>query len=202
MIGYLRGKFIKLSDSEVLLMTATGVGYNVRYAYPFAKADELELFIFHHITENDQRLWGFPSLNERKMFEKLITVNKVGPAKAYPMITTLGVDGVLTAIRSEDTKRLSSAPGIGKKMAEQIILTLKDKLDYDSISGQVELNVDMIDSKESFTSPFENQVMTDAIAALEELGLKEREFLPIIYNSNLPKHAQAQDLIKVVLREL
>ena len=87
-------------------------------------------------------MWGFKTAKQKEIFELLKTVNKVGSSKAYPLVTQFDISELLTAISVEDTSLLVKAPGIGKKMAEQIISKAKDKVNkMDMLSSLVDLNI-------------------------------------------------------------
>lgn len=168
MIAFLKG-YIEEKGEGALLLDVQGVGYKVEVSSitlsQLEKAgSEIKLLIYHHITENDQRLFGFFSTDEKALFEKLITVKGVGPKLGLTILSGLPATQLINAISGGDAAALSRVPGIGKKTAERIIVELKDKLaEYSSSSG-TELLRDG-----------GNGVAGEAISALEALGFKKRE---------------------------
>src|SRR5690554_6556248 len=136
MIGYLKGEVVTNDDKKTIVLTGSGVGYEVNYGRFATPGDKVELYIHHHVSENDESLWGFDTLSEKKMFELLKSVNKVGSSKAYPLVSQIGVPGLVTAITLGQAEVLTQAPGIGKKMSEQIILSLQDKLEKAGFSAE------------------------------------------------------------------
>ncbi|RKW22356.1 Holliday junction branch migration protein RuvA [Candidatus Gracilibacteria bacterium] len=88
--------------------------------------EETELFVFHHKTENSEMLFGFTEKLEKKIFQELIKISGVG-GKVAMQILSLGVEKLVRAAKTEDNKTIESIKGVGKKMAEKIILELKDK---------------------------------------------------------------------------
>jgi Holliday junction DNA helicase RuvA len=205
MIGYIQGKVLFSDGKKALVLTNQGIGYEINYGY-YLKADtEIGLYIHHHITDNDQSLWAFNNLEDKKMFVLLKTVNKVGSSKAYPLITNIGKDLLIEAIQLQQVSVLTKAPGIGKKMAEQIILSLKDKIgQHFEFSSEVtaDVNVDI----EQLGAPKEPEIYSnkkliqEATLALESLGYKD--IGSIIQGCINESIKSSEDLIKQVLKEL
>lgn len=209
MIGYLQGRVIYSDGSKLLLLTDSGIGYELNYSYFVSIGETTGVYIYHSISENNQSLWGFKSIEDKKVFEFLLTVNKVGPSKAYPLISTLGASGLVDAITFEQTSILTQAPGIGKKMAEQIILSLKDKIKKLDTFSKVELpsetqvSIDQITPLDTEGGRLHNrEIINEASLALESLGYKDNDFMPLI-NKNISSEVKSsEDLIKIVLKEL
>lgn len=168
MIAFLKGYIEDRGDGAVLLDVG-GVGYHVEISTQTLEqlasaGSEVKLLIHHHITESDQRLFGFYTKDEKALFEKLITVKGVGPKLGLTILSGLPASTLIEAITNADTTTLSRVPGIGKKTAERIVLELKDKLaEYSVSSGS--------SSKQGASSG----VMEETIQALEALGFRKRE---------------------------
>ncbi len=168
MIAFLKGHIEEKSEGKVLL-DVQGVGYGVEVSSQTlesmeALGSEIKLLIYHHITDNDQRLFGFISLEEKALFEKLITVKGVGPKLGLTILSGLPANHLITAIASGDIATLSRVPGIGKKTAERISLELKEKLPAPSSTGGG-----------TASSESNGQVMKETIQALVALGFSERQ---------------------------
>lgn len=166
MIAFLKG-FIEEKSQDSVLLDVQGVGYKVEISFQTseqlsAAGSEVKLLIHHHITDSDQRLFGFFSVNEKALFEKLITVKGVGPKLGLTILSGLPAANLIAAITQSDIVALSRVPGIGKKTAERIVLELKDKLaEY---AGSIS------------TSPnLKKSGANEAIQALESLGFKAKE---------------------------
>src|SRR5690625_7272889 len=86
------------------------------------------MLIFNHITENDQRLFGFITEKEKNLFERLITVKGIGPKLGLTILSGMPAPALMEAIVTQDINSLVTIPGIGKKTAERMVLELKDKL--------------------------------------------------------------------------
>ncbi|MDD2871535.1 MAG: Holliday junction branch migration protein RuvA [Candidatus Gracilibacteria bacterium] len=130
MISYLKGTIIDLNFHSLTILTSGGVGYEVGInELTYSKLgleSEVGLYIYHHITENNQTLFGFIEPEEKKVFSELIKISGVG-GKVAMQILSLGIERLVFAIKGEDNKTIEGIKGIGKKMAEKIILELKDK---------------------------------------------------------------------------
>ena len=108
-----------------------------------------------------------------KMFELLKTVNKVGSSKAYPLITNIGINTLSEAIKFEQVSVLTKAPGIGKKMAEQIILSLKDKIDTffgltSESDAQISVSIEKASTPNDEERVINKELFQEALLALEE----------------------------------
>lgn len=133
MIAHLRGKLISKEPGQAIV-EAGGVGYDVVISVPTFTAlpslgAEASLHIYTQVSEDQIALFGFLEREEKRLFERLITVNGVGPKLAIKMLSGLSSDRTVQAIRSQDHAQLTRIPGVGKKLAERLVVELKDKLD-------------------------------------------------------------------------
>lgn len=130
MISYIKWKIIDLNFLNALIFTSSGIGYDIwinELTYSRISLEEdIEFFLYHHKTENSESLFGFLDLWEKKVFTELIKISWVG-WKVAMQILSLWIERLIFAIESEDNKTIESIKWIGKKMAEKIILELKDK---------------------------------------------------------------------------
>ncbi len=131
MIGRLRGTLASKSVDGVVIDVG-GVGYDV--LVPLTVLDRLPpeggdcaLMIHTHVREDQITLFGFQEAGERAIFRQLLGISGIGPRLALACLSLPGEE-LVRAIRDEDTKRLATLPGIGKRMAQRIVLELKDKL--------------------------------------------------------------------------
>lgn len=132
MIALLNGSIINSEGGQVLVDTG-GVGYAVRISNHTldrlpSPGSKCTLFIYHHISENDQQLYGFADLEEKNLFELLISVKSIGPRLALALLSAMPPKNLVQAIIHQQAGLISKSPGIGKKSAERIVLELKDKL--------------------------------------------------------------------------
>ncbi|MEA3356842.1 MAG: Holliday junction branch migration protein RuvA [Patescibacteria group bacterium] len=134
MIAYLKGNIVELGQGYVVVKMADGVGYKVQILEKaelwksIADGAEIELFTSQYFRENDQGLFGFPTSQERNFFELLITVSGVGPKLAATMLSHIKVGTLAQMLINENVVGIIKVPGIGKKIAERLIIDLRDKV--------------------------------------------------------------------------
>ncbi|WP_421657069.1 Holliday junction branch migration protein RuvA [Leptothermofonsia sp. ETS-13] len=136
MIGYLKGTIagIQKSGNRVTLMLDVNqVGYDVQIVPRLiqelpAIGEAAQIFTHLHVREDQMVLFGFGSMAERDLFRQLVSVSGIGPQLALALLDTLGLQGLVQAIVSGNTRTLSRTPGVGSKTAERIALELKTKL--------------------------------------------------------------------------
>ena len=143
MIAHLRGRLISKSP-QYAVVEAGGVGYEILISIPSftalpAEGADVAFHIHMHVREDTLALYGFSDRGEKRIFERLITVNGVGPRLAITVLSGLSTERLVAAIRGQDHATLTQIPGVGKKLAERLVVELKDKLeDMASASQQNE----------------------------------------------------------------
>ena len=168
MIAHLTGKLTHKSPVAIII-DVNGVGYQVFvplstfYALPELES-KISLGIHTHMREEALKLFGFYTIDEKRIFEKLITINKVGPKLALTILSGMPPADILSTIDSNDIVKLSTIPGIGRKTAERLILEMRDKLDG--------LSLDFVVTKDP--GP-EKGLFDDALSALVNLGYKKSQ---------------------------
>jgi len=133
MIAHLRGKLIVKQPGQAIV-EAGGVGYDVAISVPTFTAlpslgAEAALHIYTQVSQDQIALFGFLDREEKRLFERLIVVSGVGPKLAIKILSGLSVERTVQAIRAQDHAQLVRIPGVGKKLAERLVVELKDKLD-------------------------------------------------------------------------
>jgi Holliday junction DNA helicase RuvA len=133
MIAHLRGKLFAKQPGQAIV-EAGGVGYDVTISVPTFTAlpgegAEVSLYIYTHVREDALALFGFMDRNEKRLFERLITVSGVGPKLAVTILSGLNLERTVEAIRAQDHGTLTRIPGVGKKLAERLVVELKEKLE-------------------------------------------------------------------------
>ncbi len=197
MIAHLKGQ-LTYKSPEYTIVDVNGVGYQVftplstYYALPNL-GQTVSLRIHTRVREDELKLFGFLTEEEQTIFQKLITINKVGPKLALGILSGMSPADLLSAVMNNDAARLSTIPGVGKKTAERLTLEMKDKL--------ADLALELDHRPE--TTPREG-FYDDALSALCNLGYKKPEAeraLKTIYNQN-GKDVGLEDLIKESLNIL
>lgn len=203
MIGYISGTVVYSDSHKSIVLTAQGVGYEVHTATPMVPNRDTALFISHIIREDSQSLFGFESADEKKFFEMLLDVNGIGPKSAFALVSHLGVQQIISAITFENVDILKSAPGVGKKSAEQIVLSLKDKVTKLEIGLSTKEKPIKTGAKVSDKNMLDAHLVKETLAACQGLGFKDNDILPLIQ-----RHLQAgaatrpEDLVKLILKEM
>ena len=197
MIAHLKGQ-LTYKSPEYAIVDVNGVGYQVftplstYYALP-GTGQTVSLKIHTRVREDELKLFGFLTEEEQTIFQKLITINKVGPRLALGILSGMSPEDLLSAVMNNDSARLSTIPGVGKKTAERLTLEMKDKL--------ADLALEMEHTADS--SPKEG-FYDDALSALLNLGYKKPEAdkaLKSVYNQN-GQDASLEELIKESLNIL
>ena len=171
MFYYLNGE-ITMMEGNLAVVDCGGVGYACRTtSYTLSKlrvGQTAKLFTYCNIREDAFDIYGFASRDELRCFELLLGVTGVGPKAALAILSSTSPERFMLAIMTQDEKALTAAQGVGKKLAQRIILELKDKL------GAVS-EVDFSDSAPAFTAPANGSNLALAQAALAELGYNQSE---------------------------
>jgi Holliday junction DNA helicase RuvA len=197
MIAHLKGQ-LAYKSPEYTIVDVNGVGYQVftplstYYALPNL-GQTVSLKIHTRVREDELKLFGFLTEQEQTIFQKLITINKVGPRLALGILSGMSPADFISAVMNNDAARLSTIPGVGKKTAERLTLEMKDKLADLALGMQHHPEATQ---KQGFYD--------DALSALINLGYKKPEAekaLKTIYNQN-GKDANLEDLIKESLNIL
>ncbi len=168
MIAHLKGKLTYKSPITIIV-DVNGIGYQVFvslstfYALPELKS-EVFLDIYTHVREESLKLFGFYTIDEKKIFEKLISINKVGPKLALTILSGMSPIELFTTIDSNDVEKLSTIPGIGSKTAARLILEMRDKM------GELTLDSEITNDTIS-----QNVLFDDALSALVNLGYKKSQ---------------------------
>jgi len=199
MIGYIRWKILEISDTSVLILLDSGVWYEIgineiTFA-SIASREEVELHIYHHITESGQSLFGFETLDEKQLFTELIKISGVG-WKVAQQILSLGKTRLIEAVQSDDKKTIESIKGIGKKMAEKIVLELKDK---DFVKSHTWWNISKPSWETQITLP---KTLTENITwTLLNMWYQNRDIERVF--SQVPAHySSVEEILPFMIKEL
>ena len=195
MLYYVRGQ-VALLEPGLAVIDCNGVGYGCRItAYTAAqlKLDtQAKLYITESIREDAFDLYGFSSREEQRCYELLTTVNGVGP-KAAISILSAGPQNVTLAVMTGDEKLLTAAQGVGKKLAQRIILELKDKLGGASPSAD-------FSAGPAVSVPVQTNAAGLAHAALQELGYSAAEIAAAL--KGVDPNATTEEMVRFALRNM
>ncbi len=185
MIGKLQGVIDYIGSDYIILMVG-GVGYKVYTPEMFALNTPVTLWIETIVREDSIRLFGFSTVAGQNLFNQLTTVSGVGPKVALAIMGTIKTDTLMTAIATGDAKTIATAPGVGKKVAEKIIVELKNKM-----------------GGANFDFGNESGVLPDLLAALESLGYRRMDIIDMAQHlvSDNPM-ADVAKLVPMALKEI
>ena len=201
MFYYLKGTVAEIGQSSMVL-DVNGIGFFVNTSLKTLSSVKTStparLYISESIGESNFDLYGFADLQEKRFFELLISVSGVGPKAAISLLSSLNTDNMIMAIVNDDAKALTAAPGIGKKIAQRIILELRDKL-----GTEVPSMASAVSSGDgNIVNPTGGgNAVSDAIAALSVLGYSTAEIAPIIKNGDWTG-MEADQIIRLVLKNM
>jgi Holliday junction DNA helicase RuvA len=167
MIAHLRGS-LQLKSPKYLIIEINGVGYEVTvplstfYELP-ALGSPVSLHVHTHVRENALQLYGFRTPHEKDLFIRLMGVNGIGPRLAVNILSGISAQDLVASVRRGDVARLTMIPGVGRKIAERIVVELKDKLTALDATGETDLQA---------SQQISVALLDDALSALLNLGYK------------------------------
>lgn len=199
MYEYIKGKYGGI-NKDYIVVENNGIGYKIYTSgTSIAKMpdinEEIKLYLEQIVRDDFIGLYGFLTEDEREMFNLLLTINGVGAKAALSLLSISNINTLKLAILSGDYKLLTKAPGIGKKIAQRIILELKDKI------SKMEEN--LITGEESIINESSNvgeKNFNEALGALISLGFSEKEAKGALKNVDL--NSSIEDIIKKSLKHL
>lgn len=183
MYEYIKGKIID-QDSNYIVIENNNIGYLVYVANPYSYQIDKDtiVYLYQYVREDEITLYGFKSREEKSLFLKLIEVKGLGCKMALPMLATGSIEGIKDAIERENILYLKKFPKIGDKVAKQIILDLKGKLNVENSSA----------SKSSYE---------DLIDVLKGLGYKASDISKVLVNIESDNiEDQVKEALKLMLK--
>ena len=191
MIGRLKGILVEKNPPQAVI-DVNGVGYEVDvsmqtfYHLP-ATGEAVQLYTQLVVREDAHLLFGFATADERATFRQLVKVSGIGAKTALGILSAMSADELAQAVAEEDVKRLSSAPGIGKKTAERMVLELRGKLVSAVSDGP---------AAQSATADGTDDIVSTLLA----LGYSEREAKAAV--KGLPKGTDVGEGVRLALKNL
>lgn len=183
MIGSLRGKVLLVSPPSVLLENA-GIGYRVLVSSNTASGlrtgDEAFLYIHDLIREDAHDLYGFSALEDLGLFERIIAISGVGPKTALAILSIGSAEALKRAIMNGDLATLTSVSGVGKKIAQKIILELKGQIvDIDGATGSDREVMDALVSL-GYSSAQARDALKEVSPEVSDVSERVREALRVL----------------------
>ena len=197
MYSYIIGKVISKSKN-ILILENNNIGYEI-YMTEIALSElnigeDAKIYTYYNVTQDNISLYGFKNLEEKKMFENLISVSKIGAKTAIGILSSISTAELAISIITNDINRLSKLPGIGKKTAQRLVLEVIDKVKTEEIIFTEEEQK----SNENYLNTTEKE--KDVIEALKVLGYNIKEIESVI--KTLDIKSSTEDMIKQALKIL
>ena len=195
MYYYIKGK-IAYKGENFAVIEAMGVGYKIYTSLPAlqslgASGEDAIMYTHLYVREDIQDLYGFPTLEEKNMFMTLLSVSGVGPKAALAILSAVSPSGLAAAIVTNNAKAITKAQGVGPKLAQRIILELKDKLKSEDIQEMVTGGDDEIIVSDN---------ISEAVSALVVLGYAPNDAKKAV--SSADASMSVEEIIKTALAKL
>lgn len=197
MIALLTGTLAHKSP-DFIILDVNGVGYRVQipfstyYALPDG-GSKVSLNIYTHVKEDAINLYGFRTMEEKEMFQLLISVSGIGPKLGNGILSNVEAEHLSDALIRGDLARLSAIPGIGKKTAERLVLELREKVK--------KLHAGAVRPELASTGSTRD-IRNDVISALVNLGYKEAIVQKAVEEIDVAADASVESVLKQALKKL
>ena len=198
MYNYFKG-ILSYIGEDYIVVECNGIGYEI-YIPASLISDlphigfEMKIYTYLHVREDAMLLYGFLTEDDKRIFKLLIGVNGIGPKGALSILSVLSPDDLRFAILSDDVKGICKAPGIGTKMAQKLILELKDKLSLEeAFESKLSKNVE---------TKKEQLAKTEAVSALVSLGYSSTDAYKAVSTIDNADHLSTEDILKAALKKM
>ena len=201
MIRYIKGILMEIGDNYIVLENQ-GIGYQIfisgqTFEYLPDTGAELKVYIYFQVREDAFVWYGFLTKDDLNIFQLLLGVNGVGPKGALAILSVLSPDDLRFAVCSDDVKKIATAPGVGNKTAQRVVLELKDKLKLEDAFSK--------DSSDLSPNPKVSQMTekkNEALMALTSLGYSSSESLKALSSIECTPDDTVENLLKAALKQM
>lgn len=187
-------------EPNLAVIDCAGIGFSLNASANtvgmLKKGSKVKLFVAESVSENAFELFGFATKSEKRCFEMLTAVSGIGPKAALSILSYNTPESLALAIMNSDEKALTVAPGIGKKIAQRVILELKDKMSKEMGGTSPDFAIPEISSRQ-----VGNSSVNDAVAGLAVLGYTSADINPILKNLDTANMSSEQ-IIRAVLKNM
>lgn len=199
MFYFIKGTVAQVEPSLVVL-DANGVGYGIRTSMTSASqvkaGDKATFYTYLYVREDIFDLYGFSTREELQCFQQLIAISGVGPKAACAILSAVPPAKLALAVISDDEKALCAAPGIGKKLAQRILLELKDKMAKGQLEAAGFAGQDIAPVPAGASAAYD-----DAVAALAVLGYPRAQIVTALRGVDTAG-MQTDDIVRTALKKL
>ena len=200
MISYIKGKLTEVDDG-IIVVENNGIGFNIHVPATVISSfssigDEVKVYTYLQIREDAHRLFGFLTRDDLNIFKMLINVNGIGPKGALAILSTISPDDLRFAILSDDARLISTAPGIGSKTAQKLILELKDKIKLEEAFESYSSGVNAVKTDDVLVAK------NEAVEALVSLGYGSTEAMKAVREVENADELDSEEILKRALKKL
>lgn len=197
MISYVKGELAAIEEQKAIIDVG-GIGYGVFMPHQAlamlpSVGNEVKLYTYLNVREDAMQLFGFLTKDDLEIFRLVIGVSGIGPKGGLNILSCMSPDELRFAIMSGDAKMISSAPGIGKKTAEKLIVELRDKVDIEKMLDHAAHPEETIQTDMAKTSA--NEMQSEAVQALVALGYGSAESLRAVKKTSVQCQT-VEDILK------
>ena len=193
MLAYIKGTVSQIGENFIVLDNG-GLGYLILMPtsslFALNEADEVTVFTYMAVREDDISLFGFITKDELNMFKNLITVSGIGPKNALSILSSISVDELKMAIASEDSKLIAKSKGVGSKTAQKIVVELKDKMAKEAVSDVVK------------TSAKGSSDLETAIAFVSSTGVSRAQCMKALNKAESLEGLDLDGIIDLIFKNL
>lgn len=197
MFDYIKGDVADIREGYLTIENKSGVGFLLNVSENTATdlindREDVKVYTYMAVRENDVSLFGFSTLFEREIFFKLLTVPKIGPKIALSLLSALSPNMIVAAIMNKDYKSLCTANGVGKKAAEQIVVTLQDK--FGDLPEIEEITISDMNVS--------SDLKDEAILGLTSLGFDRAYAAKIVREISVDDDLTIEDILSLALQKV
>ena len=200
MISFVQGKVIDLTENTAVVL-AGGLGLEIWMKGAdlsrLSIGEETSVHTYFQVREDAMQLFGFSSKDDLSVFKLLLAVNGVGPKAALGILGGISANDLRRAVMADDVKTLSTAPGVGKKTAQKLILELKDK--FRGMDGLAPAGMDDLSGGAAAEAAGSIQ---EAVAALVALGYYQAEAMKAVQKVAGAEQMDVEDLLRAALKNM
>ncbi len=203
MIAFVNG-IVEDYSEEAVILDVNGIGYEIKISGDTAAAlpsigERMKLYTYTYVREDAFCLYGFLTRDDLEIFKKLITVSGIGPKGGLAVLSVMSADDLRFAILAGDAKMIATAPGIGKKTAERVILDLRDKISLEDTRIHRQMT-EQAAQNDTFTE--DNRIRTEAVEALTALGYSAQEALQAVKKVTVTEEMDVEAVLKAALKNM
>ncbi|WP_290773942.1 Holliday junction branch migration protein RuvA [Anaerofustis sp.] len=197
MFDYIKGDITDIRDGYLTIENKSGIGFLLNVSENtitdlINDRNDVLVYTYMAVRENDMSLFGFSTSFEREIFFKLLSVPKIGPKIALSILSALSPNMIINAIMNKDYKSLCTANGVGKKAAEQIVVTLQDKF----------TDLPEIESMTMDNEVVNSDLKDEAILGLTSLGFDRSYAAKIVREISVDDDLSIEDILSLALQKV